>query len=98
MGKRGPTRTPTSVLKLRGSWRAKTRGDEPTPQEGVPESPDWLSEDEQSVWDRLTPLRSKARASTPHPKPAVWFLRGQGSPRAGPASRRFCTYDGNFPK
>ena len=56
MGKRGPARTPTSILQLRGSWRAKVRGDEPTPDEGRPECPDTLTDDERDVWDRVTAL------------------------------------------
>ena len=35
MGARGPTKTPTSVLKLAGSWRAKQREEtEPKPEPG----------------------------------------------------------------
>lgn len=45
MGKRGPSRTPTRLLELRGSWRAKTREGEPTPRRVKPRCPDWLSED-----------------------------------------------------
>ncbi|MFN0055977.1 MAG: P27 family phage terminase small subunit [Planctomycetales bacterium] len=56
MGRRGPPPTPTPVLKLRGSWRAKARekeGAEPTPDRGLPIEPAHLSEDEQKVWAEL---------------------------------------------
>lgn len=37
MGKRGPKPTPTSRLKLAGSWRAETRDGEPEPEAVAPE-------------------------------------------------------------
>lgn len=42
MGARGPSPTPTGVLKNRGSWRANTRPDEPRPEPTRPKAPDWL--------------------------------------------------------
>lgn len=54
-GRRGPAPTPTSLLKLSGSWRAKTRGNEPQPEPGAPPSPDWLDEDARAVWNELAP-------------------------------------------
>ncbi len=50
MGKRGPSRTPTRILELRGSWRAKTRAGEPAPRRARPRCPDWLSEDARKVF------------------------------------------------
>jgi phage terminase small subunit len=56
MGRRGPPRTPTALLKLRGSWRAKTRQDEPQPPPGLPVCPDWLNPEEAAEWQRLVAL------------------------------------------
>lgn len=55
MGKRGPGRTPTGVLKLRGSWRADARKGEPTPEFGKPTCPRWLSKDAKAIWRTLIP-------------------------------------------
>lgn len=60
MGKRGPRPTPTAVLKLRGSWRAKNNPDEPR-AEGEPEKPADLSEEAGKVWDRVVPLLLEMR-------------------------------------
>ena len=64
MGQRGPARTPTSILKLRGSWRAKMRGDEPAPDQRAPECPEWLSAEERAVWERVTALLAEMRLLT----------------------------------
>lgn len=42
MGQRGPKPTPTQLLKLRGSWLAKTRHREPQPPSELPPCPAWL--------------------------------------------------------
>lgn len=55
MGKRGPRKTPTTVLKLRGSWRAKQRRGEPAPEVAVPECPEWLDAIGQAEWERIVP-------------------------------------------
>ena len=55
MGKRGPPKTPTAELKLRGSWRANDRVNEPVFDDGVPECPDWLRPEAREVWERLVP-------------------------------------------
>ena len=47
---------PTELLKLKGSWRAKERGDEPKPQKGSPEVPHGLSDNAKKVWDEVSPL------------------------------------------
>ena len=39
MGIRGPAPTPTPILALHGSWRAKTRAGEPRPPQGKPQRP-----------------------------------------------------------
>ena len=61
MGRRGPPPTPTAALKLRGSWRAKNRVNEPTPagiDAEAPECPEWLREIEYAVdaWNYHVPM------------------------------------------
>jgi len=56
MGKRGPKPTPTSILKLRGSWRAKNRGKEPTPEVKIPPAPKFLTGEALVEWRRITKL------------------------------------------
>jgi P27 family predicted phage terminase small subunit len=55
VGSRGPAPTPTSILKLRGSWRAKTRGGEPEPEAVAPDPPPGLSDRARATWDELMP-------------------------------------------
>ena len=50
----GPTRTPTKILKLRGSWLAGTRDREPVPS-GKPACPQWLNKDARAVWKQIVP-------------------------------------------
>ena len=56
MGARGKPPTPTSVLKLRGSWRAEINGDEPLPEKGEPKKPEWLTNVSDYCWSQLVPL------------------------------------------
>lgn len=51
MPKPGPRPTPTRVLRLRGSWRAKRNPTEPQPKVVKPTAPAWLSEDAKKVFD-----------------------------------------------
>lgn len=54
--KRGPPRTPTAILKRRGSWRAKTREDEPGGgEQSRPVCPAWLEPEAKKEWRRLIP-------------------------------------------
>lgn len=54
MGARGRTKTPTAILKLRGSYYADRNPNEPVPIPGRPEKPDWVKGDWQDLeWDRL---------------------------------------------
>ena len=47
--------TPTSKLKLSGSWRGKyDRKGEPEPEKVAPAKPEWLSEPAGRVWDQVT--------------------------------------------
>ncbi len=55
MGTRGPQPTPTAQLKMRGSWLAKTRDDEPKPDAECPRCPAWLSPKAKAVWRRVVP-------------------------------------------
>lgn len=56
MGKRGPKKTPTIILRKRGSWLANTRKDEPEMPAGVPECPSWLRGEAKQEWDRVVTL------------------------------------------
>ena len=56
MGKRGPKPTPTSLLKLRGSWRGDINKHEPMPDVGVPECPKELDGIAKGCWDELAPM------------------------------------------
>lgn len=56
MGKRGPAKTPTPVLQLRGSWRADTRDGEPQGPEGTPECPARLLDEARQIWDEIVPI------------------------------------------
>ncbi len=53
MGKRGPCPTPTPILKVRGSWRAKTRKNESEPETGRPRAPDNMPVPVAKVWHAL---------------------------------------------
>ena len=53
MGRRGPARTPTETLKIRGSWLAKVREKtEPKIQPGRMIPPAWLSKPAKAVWKK----------------------------------------------
>ena len=52
MGLRGPKRTPTKLLRLRGSPLAKKRADPPAPP-GRPPVPSYLSSEERRVFRRV---------------------------------------------
>ena len=54
MGKRGPKRTPTKILKLRGSARAKRCTGEPDPA-GPLVRPKWLKRQARRKWEQLAP-------------------------------------------
>ena len=57
MGKRGPKKTPTNILKLRGSERAKDRQkNEPIPKQGMPKPPDWLDGEGLKEWFKWAQL------------------------------------------
>jgi len=53
MGSRGPAPTPTAILAMRGSWRAKIRPGEPQPPKGTPKCPAHLTPAQKTIWRRL---------------------------------------------
>jgi P27 family predicted phage terminase small subunit len=54
MGKRGPSKTPTAILQMRGSRVLYDRPDnEPEPEIGIPDRPGDMSELACQVWDQL---------------------------------------------
>lgn len=55
MGNRGPQKTPTAVLKARGSWRAVVRKDEPALSPSLPKCPRWLNDDAKKFWKKIAP-------------------------------------------
>ncbi len=57
MGRRGPAPTRGSILKLKGSRRAKTRETtEPKPPPGRPKCPAWLDVEAKRRWRQLAPV------------------------------------------
>ena len=64
MAKVGRKKLPTRTLELRGSWRAKTRPNEPKPEPGRPICPKWLSQGAKAVWKRLVPQLDAMRILT----------------------------------
>ncbi len=59
MGSRGPQRTPTAILRRRGSWRANRNPREPKPERGRPRRPKWLKGSARKLWERLVPELDK---------------------------------------
>ena len=55
MGLRGPTRTSKDVLKMRGSWLADSRGDEPQAEKASPtmRCPSWLQAEAKRAWKKI---------------------------------------------
>lgn len=64
MAKRGPKPVPTPILKLRGSWRGKVRGDELGVDQKRPARPQWLKGEAKKCWERLVPILHKAGLAT----------------------------------
>ena len=60
MGKAGKPKTPTEILEQRGSWRAKTRPNEPGAG-GELECPDWMSTKAKDIWKYVVPLLENMR-------------------------------------
>ena len=55
MGERGPAPTPTPILKMRGSWRAKRNKRQPKSATGRPMCPQWIDARAKSAWKVLVP-------------------------------------------
>jgi len=51
----GPAKTPTNVLKMRGSPLAGNRSNEPVADRRRPRRPSWLSKDAKTIWRRIVP-------------------------------------------
>ncbi len=64
MGRRGPVQTPTRILSLRGSWRAKDRPGEPQPRAAAPGKPASLTPAAAVLWDELAPALAAAGVLT----------------------------------
>lgn len=60
----GRRRTPTAILKLRGSRHANDR-DDAQPPEGVPDYPEYLDDVAREEWRRLVPILSYMNVLTP---------------------------------
>jgi P27 family predicted phage terminase small subunit len=56
---RGRKPTPKAVLEARGSWRAKTKTDDETPEQGRPNKPQWLTDLGAKEWERMAPMLDK---------------------------------------
>ncbi len=52
----GPKKTPTKILKKRGSWRAGSRGGEPVPDPAIPKKPEWVTDKAALYWYRAVKL------------------------------------------
>lgn len=63
MGKRGPKKTPTAILKIRDSRRARERPDRHVQAE-QPEPPAWLAGPALDMWNELAPLLYRAGVLT----------------------------------
>lgn len=76
MGRRGPTKTPSNVLAIRGSKHAKRRKREPKPAAAVacPDPPDWLTDPGREEWSHVAPElhRLGLIASIDHAALAAW--------------------------
>ena len=55
MGRRGPQKTPTAILKLHGSRKAEGRKNEPKPANAIPRCPAWLTGEGRKEWRRICP-------------------------------------------
>ena len=64
MGERGPRPTPSSMLRLRGSWRADLNANEPQPTSGTPAKPEDLEPLASAVWDHMVRELSAMRVLT----------------------------------
>jgi len=56
MGRRGPKPLPNSIKRARGNpGKRKLNENEPQPEKGLPEKPDYLDEEGSACWERLIP-------------------------------------------
>lgn len=73
----GPAPTPTEILKLRGSWRADTRPNEPQPKKGAPPCPRRLKGEARQIWKSVCRILAEMNVLT----------RADGA-----QLERYCTY------
>lgn len=71
---RGRKPLPTQQLEQRGSWRAKTRRNEPELAISAPEPPDWLEPDARRHWTLLSEMLVNARIMAHAHGPALVLL------------------------
>lgn len=65
MGKRGPAKTPTEVLKKKGSWRGKARAKkEPSSPSANIRVPKEMTKDARKVWRQMLPKLQTMRVMT----------------------------------
>ena len=67
MGKRGTKPTPTAIKLAEGTFRRDRHGDPATevkPPEGLPEIPDWMTEEAKEVWEQVFPILDGMRVLT----------------------------------
>ena len=55
MGQRGPAKTPTAILKVRGSRIVRSRENEPVAPSGTLECSDWISDEAKAIWSEIVP-------------------------------------------
>lgn len=55
MGKRGPKRTPTTILDQRNRPTQQDRSSEPKPNAIAPVAPDWMEPEAKVAWEYLAP-------------------------------------------
>ena len=57
--RRGPAPTPTKILELRGSKRARRNPNEPKPDKGRPRCPLWLKGNAKAEWKKLVEMTDR---------------------------------------
>jgi P27 family predicted phage terminase small subunit len=74
MGRHGPKPLPTSTLKQRGSWLAKTRSDEPKPAHKLPPCPAWVSAEARKYWKDIGSVLDGMKVMTVADRVALGLL------------------------
>ncbi len=74
MGKRGPAKTPTNILKARDSGLVTQRGDEPQPPTGDVDCPGWVDPLAVAYWDYYYPICKDMNVLTLADMPAFQLM------------------------